>query len=164
MSANDDVDGAVSQPGQRCLNFLGVAKTTEFSDLDWPVSKSTAHGLVVLLCQQRGWDQNGHLLAIRNRNKRGAQGDFRLAKTDITTNQAVHGLSRYQILNRCMNGGQLIGRFLEAKSLGKRFVSLGIEGKGMAASGGPTSIEIQQFGSRITSLSGCFTSSFFPLP
>ena len=54
-------------------------------------TESIAEGALVLLGKHGGWYQNGNLPTALHRLERGTNGHFGLSKSDIATNQSVHG-------------------------------------------------------------------------
>lgn len=60
----------------------------------------------MLLDQKRGRGEYGDLFAAHHRHKRGAQGDFGFAETDIAAHKSVHRLRLRQIFNHGGDGGE----------------------------------------------------------
>jgi hypothetical protein len=91
----------------------------------------------VLLGQQRGGGQKGHLLAAGHGHKRGAQGHLGFAKAHVAAHQAVHGAGRNHVLNDAVDGGLLVGGFFKAEVVGKGFVVGRAVAEGVAHAGCP---------------------------
>ncbi len=72
MGSDDDVDGAGVDAGHRLCDFLARAKARKLGDLYWPVGEAIAKRLHVLLGQQGGRTQHGHLFAVDNGGERRA--------------------------------------------------------------------------------------------
>ena len=76
----------------------------------------------MLLGEQRGRHQHRDLLAVGDRDERGAQRDLGLAEADVAADQAVHRLAALQVLEHGVDRGRLVGRFLEREALAERLV------------------------------------------
>ena len=118
----NDVYRSVGQPFQRCRDFPGRAKAAHLNHLDRPLGKTIDQGLVMLLGQQGRGRQQCHLLAARDADKGSTQGDFGLAKANVTADQSIHRSRADHVLNHGVDGGALVGRFLKAKVVGKGFI------------------------------------------
>ena len=163
VRAHHDVDAAVGHTLERRSDFLARAKTAHLGDLDRPFAKTVEQGLVMLLRQQRGGGQHGHLPPAGDGNKGSPQRHLGFAKTDIAADQPVHRARADHVLNHGMNGGALVGGFLKAEIIGKGFVvSRGVT-KGMALASGAVGINIEQLGGGVAHLLGCFALGFVPL-
>ena len=97
LRGDDDVHGAGGDAGDDTRSFFVGAKARQALDAYRPIGEAVGEGGVVLLREQGGRHQDGHLLAGLNGDKRGAQGDLGLAEADIATDQAVHRSARGQI-------------------------------------------------------------------
>ncbi len=75
----------------------------------------------MLLGQQRGRAQHRDLLAVGHGDEGGAHGDLGLAEADVAADQAVHRLAGFHVVDHGVDGGQLVGRFLEAEAVGEGF-------------------------------------------
>src|SRR5262249_3677612 len=62
-----------------------------------------------------------HLLAVHCRDESRAQSDFRLAEADVAANQPVHWPAFLQILERCLDGSELVLRLFIGEA-GAEFV------------------------------------------
>ena len=98
----------------------------------------------MLLGQQGGGRQDGHLFATRDGHKRCTQRHFGFAKAHIAAHQAVHGARADHVLNDGMNGGVLIGGFVKSKVVGKHLVVLRAVSEGMAFARCPSGVDVQQ--------------------
>ena len=96
-------------------------------------------------------------------NEGRAQGDFGLAEADIAADQAVHRARRNHVLDHGMDGGALVGGFLEAEIVGEDFVVLGRVAERVAFARGPAGVDVEQLGRGIADLFGRAALGFFPL-
>ena len=163
VGPDHDVHLALSQRIRGGLDLLGRLEARHDLDLHRPVGETVTEAVVVLLRQQRGGHQYRHLLAAVHREEGGTHGDFGLAKTDIATHQAVHGLGFDHVVYYRFNRGLLIGGFLEREGLGKDLVVAIRRGKAEALSGAAAGIDIQQLGGDITDLFRGLAFGFLPL-
>ena len=124
VRAHDDVHRAIGHALEGGVDFFGRAKAAHLGHFHGPLGKAVAQGLVVLLGQQRGGGQKGHLLAAGDGHEGRAQGHFGLAKAHVAAHQAVHGLRRNHVLYDGVYGRLLIGRFLKAEVGGELLVVL----------------------------------------
>ena len=163
VRADDDVDLAFRQLLQGLCRFLGGLETRDFGNFHWPVSEAVGEGLVMLFAEQGGRAEYRHLLAAGHRAEGCSQRYLGLAKADIATDQPVHRLAGFHVLDHRRDGLRLIGGFLEAKTIGKGFVVGFLEIEGMALAGSAGGIERQQLGRGVTRLLGSLALGLFPL-
>ena len=107
--------------------------------------------------------EHGDLLAVGDRDEGGAQGDLGLAEADVAADQPVHRLARLHVLDHRVDGGQLVGRFLEAEAVGEGFQFLLLEVELVALARGALGVEVQQFGGGVAHLRGGLLLGLFPL-
>ena len=162
VGADEDVDLALGQPVERLRLFLGAPEARHFGDLHRPVGEAVGEGLVMLLGEQRGRAEHGDLLAVGHRDEGGAQGDFGLAEADVAADQAVHRLAGVHVVDHGVDGGELVGRFLEAEAVGEGFEVVLLEVEGVALARGALGVERQQFGGGVAHLLGGLASWPFP--
>ena len=62
--------------------------------------------------QNRGWHQNGALLAVRRAFERRAQCDFGFAEAHIPAKQTIHWVRFFHIALDFVNRAQLVGGFV----------------------------------------------------
>ena len=72
-------------------------------------------GIIVLLRQNRGRNQINDLLSLLHRLEGSSDGNFRLAVSHITADQAIHNLAALHILLSSRNCSKLILRLLKGK-------------------------------------------------
>ena len=92
LRGDDDVDGSRRHPLEHRVGLLAGAEARQALDAHRPVGEAVDEGGVVLLRQQRGGHQHGHLPAGLHGDEGGAQGYLGLAEAHIAANHPVHGL------------------------------------------------------------------------
>ena len=127
MGANDNVHLARGHAAQGLRNLLGTSEPRELGQPNRPAREPVLEGLHVLLSQQGGGAEHGHLTAIHHCNEGRPKGHLGLAKAHVSANQAVHGLVSDHVLNHGMNGGELVGRLFESEAVCKSLVVGGLE-------------------------------------
>jgi hypothetical protein len=162
VGAHHDVD-AVGQALDRGRDLLARAEAAHLGHLDRPLAEAVHQRLVVLLGQQRGGREEGHLLAAGDRNEGGAQRHLGLAKAHVAADQPVHRARADHVLDHRMDGGALVGGFLEAEVVGKGFVVVGRITEGMAFAQRPAGVDVQQLGGRVAHLLGGLALGLVPL-
>ena len=83
----------------------------------------------MLARQQGGRHDDGDLLAVHRGDESGAQSDFRFAKADIATDQAIHRAAGGEILQHRGDGGLLVVRLVIGKAGGEFVVEAGFNGE-----------------------------------
>jgi hypothetical protein len=116
----------------------------------------------VLLGQQRGGRQKGHLLAAHDRHEGRAQGDLGLAEAHVAADQAVHGLGADHVLHHGVDGGRWSAVSSKPKS-GELLVVLGAVAEGMALARGAAGVDVEQLGGGVAHLLGGLALGLFPL-
>ena len=100
----------------QCLFLFGrCAESTEQIDPYREFFHTLDKGIVMLLRQYCRWNQIHYLFIFLNRLKCCSNCNFRLSKSNITTNQTVHDLSAFHISLCGFNGCNLIFRLLKWK-------------------------------------------------
>ncbi len=69
----------------------------------------------MLLSENSGWREHGHLLPLHHRLERGANCNFRFAETNVATDQAIHWPWPFHIDFRVDDRLHLVWRFAERK-------------------------------------------------
>ena len=163
VGADHDVDGALGQALGGGRDFLGRTEAAHLGHLHRPLGEAVDQGLVVLLGQQRGGREEGHLLAAGDGDECRAQRDLGLAETDVAADQAVHRLRRDHVLHHGMDRGLLVGGFLEAKVVGEHLVVGRRIAEGMALARGAARVDVEQLGGRVAHLLGGLALGLVPL-
>ena len=83
VGADDDIYAAVCQPFNHFLLFFGCTEATQDFNPDGEGAESFAKSHVVLLGQDGGGNQNGHLHAIVHRLESGPKSNFCLAVANV---------------------------------------------------------------------------------
>src|SRR5450830_556349 len=122
MRTDNNIERAVAHAFDRLRDLLAAAETRQLSDAYRPVGEAIGEGLRMLFGQQGRRRENRDLLAAHDGDKGGAQGDFRLAETDVATNQAIHRLTAGHVADDGVDGGGLIWGLFKAETLGEGFV------------------------------------------
>ena len=75
------------------LWWLSIVETRKTGNFHGEIGEAVGEVLRVLLDQKRGRGEYGDLFAAHHRYKRGAQGDFGFAETDIAAHKASIGFA-----------------------------------------------------------------------
>ncbi|MNM79225.1 hypothetical protein D3C81_911520 [compost metagenome] len=126
VRADDDVDAAFVDLLDGRVDLLPGLETRQFNDAHRPFGEAVGQRLEVLLGQQRGRREHGHLLAAEHGHEGGAQGHFGLAETYVAADQPVHRLARGHVRDHGGDGGGLIRGLLETEAFGEGLVVLGL--------------------------------------
>ena len=110
MGADDDVDLAVGEVGERLLLLLLRAEAAEHVDADREPGEALAQRLHVLEREHGGGREKRHLLAVHHRLERGAHRHFRLAVAHVAAQQPVHRRRRLHVALDVVDGRRLVRR------------------------------------------------------
>jgi len=88
------------------------AETGEQIDVHRVIGHALAERVEMLLREDGGGHEHGHLPAVHHRFERGANGNFGLAEADVAADQTIHGLGFFQVRFGFQNRAHLVGRFL----------------------------------------------------
>ena len=152
VGADHDVGAALGEPLEHGAGLLAGAEARQQFHPDGPVSKPVAEGRVVLLGEQGGRHQQGHLPACLDRDEGGAQGHLGLAETDVTADHAVHRQRRFEVGNHRVDGVLLVRRLLVGEAGGKLGVQALVHRKGKALAGLAARVQVEQFGGHVADL------------
>ena len=111
MSADDDVHGAVCEAFESGADFCWFAEAVEQLDADGVVAHALAEGAPVLLCEDGCGDEDGGLLTSSDCFECGADGDFCFTKSDVATDESVHGLGAFHVSLGIFDGSELVWGF-----------------------------------------------------
>ncbi len=164
VRAHHDVHRAVADALDGRGDLLAGAEARDLRDLHRPLGEAVHQRLVVLLGQQRGRREEGHLLAAGHRHEGRAQGDFGLAEAHVAADQPVHGAGRDHVLDHRVDGGVLVGRLLEAEIVGELLVVLRAVAEGVALACRAARVDVEQLGGGVAHLLCGLALGFFPLP
>ena len=164
VRADNEIDAAFDEPVQHRLRFLAGAEARQLGELDRQVGEAVGERLEVLLDEQRRRHEHRDLLAVGQRNKRGAQRDLGLAETDVAADETVHRLAGDEILDHRLDRSRLIGRFLERKTGGEGFVIVDVESEGVSLARGALGVEVQKLGRGVVCALRRLAFCLVPLP
>ncbi|MNM82367.1 hypothetical protein D3C81_943950 [compost metagenome] len=162
VGADEDVDLAFGQLGGGVGDFLGRLEAAHHLHAHRPVGKAVAEAVVVLLGEQGGGHQYGHLAAAVHGNECRAHGHFGLAEADVAAHQAVHRLGRQHVGAHGFDGSLLVRGFLEREAGAEGGVVGGRVGKCIALARGAAGIDVEQFGGHVAHLFGGLALGFLP--
>ena len=138
-------DDQVQRPGpQVCQSFAGLgggAEAGQDADVHRKTAKTADGGGVMLLGQNRGGHQDGHLLAVQNGLHGGAESHLRLAEAHVAAEQTVHGPGRFHVALDLVDGTELIVGLGVGEILFKFRLPGGVGGKGKA--GQPLALRVE---------------------
>ena len=162
VGADDDVHAAVVDALDGRGDFLGRAEARQFHHAHRPVGEAV-RGLGVLFGQQRGRAQQGDLLAVGHGQEGGAQRHFGLAEAHVAADQPVHGPARGHVGDHRLDGGGLVGGFLETEALGEGLIVVERQLEGIAFARGALRVQGQQLGGGVAHLLGGLAAGLVPL-
>jgi hypothetical protein len=110
VGADDDVHITTGQGFYHFPLFSLRYETGEHGHAHGEGRQAAAKSLPVLLGQDGGGHQDGHLLSVHHRLEGCPQGDLRLAIAHVTADEAVHGAWALHIPLHLSDGCQLVGR------------------------------------------------------
>ena len=126
MRADDNVDLARFEIANDFPLLFGGDEAAEHCDCDRESGKPLFERFVVLITQNRRGGQHRDLFAVADRLEGCAHGDFGLAITDITADEAIHRQRRLHIALDVRNRGQLVRRLIVLKPFFEFLLPLGI--------------------------------------
>ena len=111
MGADDDVDAAFAQKLQDFALFGVRPETAEHFDSDRIIEHALPEGLEMLLREDGGRREDGHLFAFHDRFEGGANRDLCFAETDVAADQTIHRTRLLHVALRRGDRGELVRRF-----------------------------------------------------
>ncbi len=154
VGADDDVHLALGHLLHHGALLLGGAEAAQHLHPHRPVGEAVAEVVVVLLGEQGGGHQHGHLLAAVHGHKGRPHRHFGLAKAHVAAHQPIHALGLTHVAEHGVDGIELILGLLEREARGKLAVGLPVVFEGKAVTGCPHGIDIQQLGRHVPHLLG----------
>ena len=100
----------------------------------------------VLLHQQRGRHQHGHLLAVLHRLEGRAHRDLGLAVADVAADQPVHRYDAAHVGLDLVDRAQLVGRLVEREGVLELGLPGGVRAEGVALGGLARGVQLDQLG------------------
>ncbi len=111
MRAHHNIDLARLEPGDDLARLLGRGEAAEQLNADGVLEHPGRDGRPVLEGPHGGRRKDGGLPAPGDALEGGADGHLCFAETDVAADEAVHGLARFHVCLRLVDGAQLVGRF-----------------------------------------------------
>ena len=145
VGADQDVDLAGGGRSQKLLLLLGAAEPAEHLDRDRVTGHPLAEGVQMLLGQDRGRDQHGHLPAVLRRLEGGPDRHLGLAEADVAADQPVHRARPLHVGLGLGDGPDLVGGGDEGEG-GLEFLLPGRVGpEGVARLGLAARLDLEEF-------------------
>src|SRR5882724_9637869 len=135
MGADDHVDFAGFEVRENFLLFGGAAEAAEHFDARGEGGESLLESFEMLESEDGGGSENGDLFIVHHGFEGGAHGDFCFAVADVAAKEAVHGLGAFHIALDVADGGNLVGGFLEFKSILEFALEIAVWRKGETLGG-----------------------------
>ena len=149
MRANHQIDLSRGGPFDDLPLLFSGAETGENRNLEGKLRHPLREGPLVLFGQHGRRHQDGHLVAGVDCLKRAADRQFRLAKTDVAAEQAVHRLGIQHVLLDHGQGSQLVGGFLVGERRVEFLLPLAIVGKRDSRPGTTGRLQFEHFDCQI---------------
>ena len=115
MRANDNIHAALAQKLQDLALLALRAKAAQHFDSHRIIEHSLPERFEMLLCEHSRRREHRDLPSVHDRFERGTDRYFRFTKTDVATNQTVHGSRAFHVVLGLDDGFELIGRFAKWK-------------------------------------------------
>ena len=112
VSPDDDIDIALREPLDDGTHLCGLAKSRNILDLARQPFETVTESVIVLEGEDCGRDEHRHLLAVAHGLESGADGQLRLAKPDVSADEAVHRRLTLHVGLDGLVGLILVGRVL----------------------------------------------------
>ncbi len=154
VGADDDVHLALGHLLHHRALLLGGAEAAQHLDPHRPVGEAVAEVVIVLLGQEGGGHQHGHLLAAMHGHKRRPHRHLGLAKAHVAAHQPVHALGLTHVAEHSIDGVELIVGLLEREASGKLAIGLAVVLEGKAGAGRAVGVDIEQLGRHVAHLLG----------
>ena len=104
VRADDDIDRAGGQPVDGGVRLFFGSEPREQFHRDRELGHALAEGVVVLLRQNGGWHEHGHLPPAHHRLERRPDGHLGFAKTNIAANEPIHRARLFHVLLGRLDG------------------------------------------------------------
>ena len=132
MGADDHVDLPARDAASHLLGLGRGEEPGEHLDPQRVAGEAVGEGLVVLLGQQRGGHQHGHLLAVLHRLEGSPQRHLGLAEAHVAAHQPVHRVLGLHVALPVGDGHQLVGGLLEGEGVLQLALPGAVLGEGVA--------------------------------
>ena len=130
MGADDDVCFSPAQPAQGCGLLRLCPKPGQHIHCDGKSPKPAESRLIVLIGQNRGGNQDRHLISAADGLKGRPQRHLRFSVSHIPADDPVHGISCLHVPLYVCNSGELTVRFFVGEGGGKLSAHIVFRGKG----------------------------------
>ncbi len=144
VRADDDVDAAVFQAGQRLFGLGVVDEATEHRHPDRKTGEAIAKRGEVLAREQRRRYQNRRLLTVLDRFEDGANGDFGLAETNVSADQPVHRTRQFHVGLHVLDRLGLVGGQREGEEVLHLALPFGVGAEGVSDGDVALAIQVHQ--------------------
>ena len=118
----------------------------------------------MLLREQCGRGQHGHLPVVLHNDERGPHGDLGLAKPGVAAHQPIHGPRPTKVPEHGLDRVLLAGRLFKRKILREGPICGLVKLEGAALARGAAGLQFQQFGRDIRGPPGRLLFGLLPLP
>jgi len=149
VGADYDID----RPGLEALQNLCLlaarGKTRKRRDFEWKLGHSLAEVAAMLLAQNRGGHQHGHLVAGVDGLERGSHGHLGFAVPHVAAKQPVHRPRLRHVLFDRLDGDELIRRFVIEERSVELTLPLGVVGKSDAGTGTPRGLQVEHLSGQV---------------
>ena len=149
VRADDDVDGPAGQPLDDLALLPPRGEPREGGDGEGELGHPRGEGPQVLLGQHGRRHEHRHLVARVDRLERRPHGDLGLAVAHVAAEQAVHRPRGLHVLLDRLQGGQLVGRFLEGERGVEFVLPLGIDAEADARPRRPHGLQFEHLGGHV---------------
>ena len=146
VGADHHVDRAVGQPVEHRLGLAVALEPRQRPHDDGEAGIALGEGVGVLLHEQRGRAQDGHLLAVLDRLEGRPHRDLGLAVADVAADEAVHRHRALHVGLDLVDGAQLVGGLDVGERVFELALPRGVGREGVAGGGHPCGVEADQLG------------------
>ena len=132
VGTDDAVDATGGEFGEVFQDFSVGEEATDLCDGYGVGRQAFAKGVVVLLAEYGGGNEDGGLFAGEDGFEDGSDGDFGFTESDVAANESIHGSGGFHVCFGGFDGGELVGGFFEREGRFKFFLPEMIFGEGEA--------------------------------
>jgi len=144
VGADHHVHGPGSQPFLDLLRLLVRLEAREGLHHDREAGVALGEGLEVLLHQEGGGDEHGHLLPVLHGLEGGTHRDLGLAVADVAGDEAVHGSGLLHVRLHLVDGDELVRGLGVGEGVLQFALPRGVRREGMALRGHPGGVQADQ--------------------
>src|SRR3954454_8815388 len=162
VRADQDVDAAVVERGDRLALLLRTAEAADVLDREGVVLEALGERAEVLLREDRRRREDEHLLAVVRRLERGPERDLRLAVADIAADEAVHRLRALHVGLDLLDRLALVGGLLPGEGGLELSEPVGVLGERVAVAAAALGVEVEQLAGEL--LGGAARARLHRLP